>query len=269
MTQIGPHRLAEIGFQRAIPMPVLRPFIKWFWVIESNGKLLEKRHEFMHPDGSLSLFFNWGDELALENGRSLQTVTLGKVEPYSRMMTLSGNVQAFGILFKPSGAFPFFGIPMHEMTTVGALHKHQLTNLHEQLAELPNFMSKVSFVENWLISLLNDNHIPSNWVPASINLINLSLGKQAIHEVANQVYLSERQLERLYKKEVGISPKKYARLIRLRHARQALKQATTSSLSDIAHQAGYYDQAHFNHEFKNSIGITPGAYLARQEARRQ
>lgn len=268
MNQPQQHHMEDIGFKQVRPSPQLRPFVQWFWAIESNGPVLDKRQEFMHPDGSLSLLFNWGDALQMEDGRYPQTATFHQIRPHSQLMTLTGNIRAFGILFRPGGAYPFFGIPMYEIASGNVVYKDQLSQLNEQLAQRSTFNKKIMLAETWLMRLLSREHTPSQLIPASINLINYNLGKQPIHEVAQNVYVSERQLERLYKKEVGLSPKKYARLVRLHHARNAIKQAKMPNLSEIALHTGFYDQAHFNREFKNSIGITPSAYIARQDERR-
>jgi AraC-like DNA-binding protein len=65
-----------------------------------------------------------------------------------------------------------------------------------------------------------------------------------------------RQMERLFKKYVGYSPKQYVRVVRFFHIyHQIIK--SDNNLSIEAVEAGYYDQAHFNKEFKNYTGFTP------------
>lgn len=256
------HDLEKIGFRRIAPSPALRPYIWWFWAIQSNGRVPEQHHEFMHSRGSLSLLFNWGDELEMSDGRYLPpSVTLESIRPYSRKIVLTGDIRTFGILFRPGGAFPFFGMPMHEVTTVDRLHAFNLLRLHDRLSEIPSLQDKIACVELWLTGLLPTGPPCSATIPVSLKLIGNSYGRQSIKQVADKVFLSERQLQRLFKKEVGLSPKKYASIIRLHQARTALKQAGTATLAEVAYLAGYYDQAHFNREFKKCIGITPGAYL--------
>lgn len=258
------HHLAEIGFQRTVPSLCLRPFIQWFWAIQSHGSILEKRHEFMHSSGSLSILFNWGDELELSNGRCPQSVVVEAISPLSRQITLAGHVEAFGVLFRPGGAYPFFKTPMQEVATTDNLRNLHLPHLHEQLSNIPTLQGKVELVESWLIRLLSIKHDPSNIIPTSLKLINYSDKNQPTTRISNAINLSERQLERLFKKEVGLSPKKYANLVRLHDARLALKRGDTKTMTEIAHRAGFYDQAHFNREFKETIGMTPGAYASRQ-----
>ncbi|MGI4729003.1 MAG: helix-turn-helix domain-containing protein [Janthinobacterium lividum] len=70
--------------------------------------------------------------------------------------------------------------------------------------------------------------------------------------------MSERKLERLFKKDVGVSIKGMIRLIRFTHTVKVIQNnATGQSLSQIAYRAGYYDQAHLCNEVKGYTGLTP------------
>jgi methylphosphotriester-DNA--protein-cysteine methyltransferase len=62
--------------------------------------------------------------------------------------------------------------------------------------------------------------------------------------------------------QIGLKPKAYARLMRFGHVRDLLVSGST--LSDAAMLAGYFDQPHMNHEFRNLSGLTPMEYLARR-----
>lgn len=268
MDKQSSHQLAEFGFQRILPAPALRPFVKWFWSIQSEGPVLERHNEFMHSHGSLSLLFNWGDELNQNNGVYSQTVSVEGARTDSRQLILSGNVRAFGILFRAGGAFPLFGIPMSEFSTSAeSSFSLPLHDLHEQLAETSELSGKVEHVESWLFDLLDKNQVSTTIVPSILKLIETYCGQKSIKQIAGEIRFSERQLERLFKKEVGLTPIKYAGLIRLHQARLVLKHCKAATLTEVAQLAGYYDQAHFCSTFKKTIGVTPGDYLSRQQNR--
>jgi transcriptional regulator GlxA family with amidase domain len=75
---------------------------------------------------------------------------------------------------------------------------------------------------------------------------------------------SQRQLERLYQNQVGISPKQYSQLLRVETARLVLGQMNKSSTANLAAELGFYDQSHFIREFSAVIGLTPYAYMKRK-----
>jgi AraC-like DNA-binding protein len=264
-----PRQLAEVGFQKIMPSPKLRPFIQWFWSIRSNGYISQKYREFMHSNGSLSLLFNWGDELQLQTDWYRQSVILEKVITRSREITLTGNLYAFGVLFRPGGTFPLFGRPMPEATDIKSLSAINLNQLQiqGQLADLPTLQCQIEVVESKLIDLLSINHAASIIIPFALKSIGDTSRNKSAQQIADYVDLSPRQLERKFRNEVGLSPKAYANLMHVHRARRELKLMEGSSLADIAHYAGYYDQAHFNREFKRIIGITPGNYIERKVSR--
>lgn len=69
--------------------------------------------------------------------------------------------------------------------------------------------------------------------------------------------LSERSLQRLFHRCVGISPKAVIRRIRLVEAAGALERRTEGSLTELALRLGYFDQAHFIRDFKAVVGVAP------------
>lgn len=264
-----PH-LADVGFVRVAPTPALRPFVQWYWYIHSRGRVATPRAEFMHADGSLGLVFNWGDALELSHGYFPQAISLDRVTPQSKQLQLSGNIEALGVLFCPGGAFPILGIPMPELVSTEALLAHapfrQLSQLHERLYEAPSLAEKINLIEMWLKTMGQRSRPQSPIITPSLKIINQANGQLSLPYLADAVHLGQRQLERLYQEQVGLSPKKIAQLRRVRQARAVLKQ-NSHTLADVAYRCGFYDQAHFIREFKAVIGLTPGAYLARQAQR--
>lgn len=87
-----------------------------------------------------------------------------------------------------------------------------------------------------------------------------------VDRVADQLGVTSRHLRRAFHDNVGIGPKDFARTVRLQRA----VRMTTGGATDwrrIATDAGYYDQAHLISDFRELVGVTPGAYLRRAIAR--
>jgi AraC-like DNA-binding protein len=94
---------------------------------------------------------------------------------------------------------------------------------------------------------------------ASLSKLRVS----SLPELAEDLAISQRQLEHLYRSQVGMTPTQYMRLQRVEIARLALTQGKQSN-TRLAADLGYYDQAHFIHEFRSVMGITPHAYMVRK-----
>lgn len=96
----------------------------------------------------------------------------------------------------------------------------------------------------------------------------LERGEVRVDRVAAQLGVTSRHLRRAFRQHVGLPPKEYARQARLQ---RALRLATGSNggprdWGRIAAEAGYYDQAHLIGDFRDLVGLTPGAFLRRQRA---
>jgi len=90
-------------------------------------------------------------------------------------------------------------------------------------------------------------------------------GEARVGFVAEKVGVTARHLRRAFTDAVGVSPKIYARSVRLQRTLRAA--TTTSDWGRIAVEAGYYDQAHLIGDFQALVGVTPGAFAGgRREA---
>jgi transcriptional regulator GlxA family with amidase domain len=96
-------------------------------------------------------------------------------------------------------------------------------------------------------------------VPAEMSwaLAALARGRSA-GAVARELGWSDRRLLRTFRRQVGVPPTVYARIVRFRRALGLLGAAP---LGDVALTAGYYDQAHMNRDFRAFAGVAPGAYV--------
>jgi transcriptional regulator GlxA family with amidase domain len=84
--------------------------------------------------------------------------------------------------------------------------------------------------------------------------IQASQGQIRVDELARKAYLSERQLERVIGTAMGLTPKRYIRLVRIYHAlKHAVCAQRSVALVDIAHSYGFSDQAHFCREVRLSV----------------
>ncbi|WP_257458409.1 helix-turn-helix domain-containing protein [Archangium lipolyticum] len=82
-----------------------------------------------------------------------------------------------------------------------------------------------------------------------------------VESVAERLGVTARHLRRAFTESVGIGPKDFARAVRLRRA--VGMAATSKDWGRIAADAGYYDQAHLIADFRELVGLTPGAFVKR------
>jgi AraC-like DNA-binding protein len=107
--------------------------------------------------------------------------------------------------------------------------------------------------------------------PASARLARRAVrllegGEVRVESVAERLGVTSRHLRRAFTESVGIGPKEFARTVRLQ---RAVRTATSTSndWGRIAADAGYYDQAHLIADFRELVGLTPGAFVKRRDDR--
>ena len=95
------------------------------------------------------------------------------------------------------------------------------------------------------------------WVRRALLLLERNVDSRlSVAAMATELKIGVRQLERVFRAELGVSPATYARQLRLRHAHQLLLE-TRRAVSDVAAEAGFADPAHFTRRYRSAYGITP------------
>ena len=165
------------------------------------------------------------------------------------------------VIFREGAASAFFDTPLHEFAGM-PLPLHQLASvrdIEEQLCESLSNKERVSIIENWLLSRLKD-FTPDALIQHAIQKIRSSAGELRIKDLVASLPISRDPFEKKFRRMVGTSPKQFASIVRLRNLIDQYSGEDT--FTDVAHRAGYYDQAHFIKDFQSFTGKTPSAYFA-------
>jgi AraC-like DNA-binding protein len=93
--------------------------------------------------------------------------------------------------------------------------------------------------------------------------LHASHGTQAIGLLVEEAGCNHKQFIAQFREQIGLPPKTLARLLRFDHAVNRIKRGGTPDWPALAHTCGYFDQAHFNKDFRRFAGVTPGEYQRR------
>ena len=91
----------------------------------------------------------------------------------------------------------------------------------------------------------------------------------SMEKMGRETGYSERYTQRLFRKEIGITPKLYSRIIRFQNAIKAIYEDEDNTLAKVAYQLGYYDQAHLIHEFQFFAQLSPTRLLQTIQSNKQ
>ncbi|UFH56961.1 helix-turn-helix domain-containing protein [Spirosoma sp. KNUC1025] len=121
---------------------------------------------------------------------------------------------------------------------------------------------RVQLVQQYLINRLQQATRFDKAVTYCVQEIKRANGLLSVEELACRVGLSNRHLVRLFSQCIGISPKEFARMATFLQALKQLKQYPTLTLTEVAYESGYYDQAHFIHACRQYSGLSPTQLIA-------
>lgn len=187
---------------------------------------------------------------------------------------LSGSAWVLGVKFRPGGLAALTGRTARPWrdAVVGAqtVLPGRVVDHLEQLDGHRSDPHSVASAEQALIDLADSVGRPAddryNRLLAVVTdmLVNRSLVR--VRQVEERHDISTRALQRLFHEYVGVGPKWVLARYRMHDAVSAIDDGYSGSLTDLAHEHGWYDQAHFIRDFTALVGVTPGQYRQRQAA---
>ena len=173
------------------------------------------------------------------------------------------NTQLFGISLKPNSFLQLSGIPIAEIyqkhLPLQSLTGNRLNGFTDQVKNAHSTQDRIILIESFLSKMQALLQCRDNLLTKAIRTIWKEEGNISTSLLSRSVFIGERQLQRLFKTTVGVSPKLYSRIVRFRNAYEKAQAPKRSAWTDVAYDTGYTDQAHFVKDFKTFTGLTPTA----------
>lgn len=241
------------------PSGILSEYLDCYWSENYvHGKGQKQLRVF--PDNTIELIFS--EEPIIRNGLRYYSHISG-LKTKSQLVSLKQS-PLIAVRFKPYGLFPFIkGKPeelLNQNLAAEAVFGKEILELEEQLFLCIDFETRVKVLEQFFLKKLIKQDISSDFSPEIHRFIESKNGLVQIQDLLDKTGLSHKSLERKFKKNFGLSPKRYLRLQRVFQALKGLQSDPNRPLTGIAYDYGFYDQAHFNHEVQNFTGLNPARF---------
>ncbi|MCC9063317.1 helix-turn-helix domain-containing protein [Flavobacterium piscisymbiosum] len=252
------------------PHSNLKSLINCYWTLEVP-KQSEPQKQRIVPDGCIEMAFILGDNIkryTSEDKFILQprAMVLGQtIEPF--YIEPIGYVNTFAIRFYPYGFANFVSESMNNLinkeTSIDQLFGAENANdLEQKIIKAENTEQRISIIEKFLLERLNDEKTINRIVKNIVDSLLSTNGSASINSILKDDLSKRRQLERNFRKQIGVSPKQLGKIIRLQTALKMLLNQKSENLTDIAYNSKYFDQAHFIKDFREFTGINPKEFLA-------
>ena len=173
-----------------------------------------------------------------------------------------------GVHFKPGGAFPFLDFPAAELrdeaVSLDILWGARADELRDRLRSTANPDSRFHILEQDLLTHLTKPLARHPAVVFALKEFQNPAHMRTVADVTEQIGFSSKSFISLFSQEVGLTPKLFCRIHRFQEALHRIRSGEQIDWADIALTCGYFDQAHFIHDFQAFSGLNPSTYLRHQ-----
>jgi AraC-like DNA-binding protein len=246
----------------------LREVLQRAWLFNGTTAMPRER---VFPDGTL--------EIVLQLNASYRPAGDDAAAPYPVLsaggmrtapLTIENDgrpVRVLGLVLRPPGAFALLRTPLHELTDRDVdLHDvigRAAADFGERCTQASTDAHCMTASLDWIRGRLVRAPEPRAPVASALAQLEAGRGDLAIASLEALSGASRARFAAAFRDQVGVTPKRFARILRFRRALELL-DASEAPLGAIAAQAGYYDQPHMNAEFRVHAGLTPQGYRRAQ-----
>jgi len=260
-----------MDYQTFQPHPDLSALVKFYWTLEVPFDPNNQKQKII-PDGCIEMTFNLEDKIKRYTSENEfivhpSSMVMGQ-RTKSYYIEPLGNVNSFAICFYPYGFANFICAPLQNLVDVetpieSLFGKIPAKELEQKIIQATSTQERIEIIETFLLNKLNQGKTIENLVKTTVDTLLATNGSTSINQILKDDLPKRRQLERNFKKQIGISPKQLGKVLRLQTALKMLLN-DNENLTSIAYESEYFDQSHFIKDFKEFIGTTPKEFLGNE-----
>ncbi|WP_433478878.1 helix-turn-helix domain-containing protein [Spirillospora sp. CA-142024] len=250
--------LERFQVERIAPALALTPFVANFWVLrwDLRGRPPHRQQVLTRPSVHLS-FTNF-----LTEGTGRARIVGVVRDDFTEEIRDEGRV--VGAAFRPGGFRPFMDAPVSTLTgrfaAVDEVFGAAGTAVAAEIFACSGAEEAVARVEAFLIGREPEPDPSAERAAAVVERIAARPGLVRVDDLAADVGLGARSLQRLFHEYVGIGPKWVIRRFRMQEAAERAASGTAVDWATLAAELGYADQAHFTRDFTAAVGTSPARY---------
>ena len=252
------------------PCAALASYVEELWYCDGHRGL--NGTERVLPNGRFQLAFSLaeGPISALTDpmgdGAGIAPTLLIGIRSRFSIIDTAKLRSAMRVVFRPGGVHAFLGMPAdvfhNRNVSLDLIWGSMADTLRDRLRSASDPARKFQLLEAALLSRINERAQLNTAVRYALREFARRPQIPMVRELAHEAGLSRRRFAQLFREQIGLTPKLYCRLQRFQNALKQITSGASVDWAQLALAAGYCDQAHLAHEFRDFSGLSPSAYLA-------
>jgi AraC-like DNA-binding protein len=251
-------------YQTFMPSETLKPFVRYFWALESRSVDNVPKTFGAIVDGCPGVVMVQSEKEAFcdEQNKKLSEIFLYGQTIKPVQFTSAGKFLAIGICFQPHALKSIFGFDAGELTNgcvdLNLVSHKKHDNISERLLSAPSLGDQIGTLSHYLTDRIKSNNrqVDETTKYALAQIVQAG-GNISLKTLQQKLQLSERSLERKFNQAIGISPKLFSRICRFQESLNQMRKSNYDKISDIAYEHNYADQSHFIRVFREFTGFSP------------
>ena len=251
-------------YQEHPPPAALAGHVDAFWTLESRGPAPPDVGTIL-PDGSVEIVFSLADPVRAEatrRGRRLRAFVVGQMERPWRVQ-YTGRVRLVGVRLHPAATRTFIAVQpdqiVNRIVALADVSPDLAQAAWPALVPSGGVTQRVARLHPCLLTFVAARDRSDPLVRRAVDRIRARQGHLRLSALYQSLPVTARQLQRRFQREVGLPPKRWARVVRFQSVLTALAANQHLNWADVAGSLGYADQAHLVREFGEFTGVSPGA----------
>jgi AraC-like DNA-binding protein len=255
------------------PTGPLAAAVECVWAVDGRAAYSVER---MFPRPTVEVLFNLGpshrllDPTSPHGGIDFRRAWVAGLQKDCLTVESRDATRILGLRLRPAGAFAFFGAPLGELSgrvvDLDLVLGPWIETVRQRLLEAKSWAERFAVVAALVHRRLGDGRAPSAGVAFGLQALARSRGSVRMRALSKALGLGEDAFTRVFRREVGLTPKRYARILRFQGVLEDVGSGASVDWTRLAQDLGYFDQAHFIKDFRSFTGTTPTEYMAHRTA---
>jgi AraC-like DNA-binding protein len=270
--QVNRHRSDEHSFAFITRAPDFRllPYVIDYQGYRERARTPMRR--LQPPFAGIPMIVTFGPAIDIINGdlpteRGVFRSFMAGLHDVHVLTEFEGEQFGFQVNFTLFGAYRFLNITMSDIANRcldldDLLGDAEADRLVDSLHDAADWPARFDLMDRFLLERLHRGRPMSPDVAWALKSLQASHGTRSIGGLSRDLACSRKTLIQRFHAQVGLSPKAVASILRFAHAVERIRRVDEESWADLAIACGYYDQAHFNRDFRRFSGRTPHQFRA-------